>query len=154
VPAAAIVCYLIIGAFVGVVAFRQHRTPAWTILAWTAFWPALFVLARITDPPADMDRPYGWREIGIYFAVSAGGVAAAFLIAALLSVDVNRPFFAVSGVMLALGALVRPHWLWNHPRMQDFRVLLGESLTIAAFVVLGIVLLWVGLFTEVTVFTD
>jgi hypothetical protein len=145
--------YIVIGVLLGAIALRQQRVsarhPLSTIAVWAALWPGIFVLARITDPPADVNEPYRLRYLATLFAAIVAVYALAIVVAQLLSVSLARPLFTLFGVGVTLGAWLRPRWLWRDPDMVSFRLTFGDWLARAIYLALGAVLIWLGLFTDV-----
>jgi hypothetical protein len=141
--------YLLVGFLLAMLAVRQGQPRnAATILLWTGFWPAGFILARVLNPPADMDTPYTLRHFGVYFVAVTVPVALSYLASQILPVPFARSFFTCMGGCLVAYASLRPHWFWGLARTQEIRLLLGDRLTRLLFLAVGAVLLWLGLFTD------
>ena len=142
--------YLLIGLVLGALAVRRYRSsPVATILAWMTLWPVIFGVMRVQNPPPDMEWPYRPRHLATFFLVTGGLVALALAIARVFLLSLSRPLFTLLGLEIACCVWFRPYWFWNDPQMHDLRGLIGDRLTLATYLALAVVLIWLGLFTNV-----
>jgi len=58
--------------------------------------------------------------------------------------------FAVVGVFALLNGVLRPRWIWESTKFRGIRDNLGDGVTTAVFLGLGIVLCVVGVMTLVS----
>jgi hypothetical protein len=147
---ALLVTYLVVGLMLGSLAVRRHRTsPVATFVTWMAMWPLIFALARVQNPPPDMQWPYRPRHLVTFFAVTGGVAVLALGIAHVFAVSLAHPLLTLFGLEIAFCALYRPFWFWNDPQMHDLRFLVGDRLTLTLYFALAATLIWLGLFTDV-----
>jgi len=97
--------------------------------------------------PEWYDRSFGYI-LAVYAAELIGLAAAIFALARLASLPLERAFLIVFGAFTVAGAYWKPWWYWEHRGGWLARRALGDRVARAVFIIMGIGLLYLGLFSD------
>jgi hypothetical protein len=90
----------------------------------------------------------GWRGRLILFTVSMLALATLFAVAAEGRWARDRVFWVGMGVFLAVLTLAKPWWFWDNYRARWLRNLVGDEVTTVLYLTLAVMLMAVGVLTE------
>ena len=88
--------------------------------------------------------------LGVYGAVLISLMAAILVMGKLLSLPFQRAFLIVFGAFTIGGAYWKPWWYWEHRGGWLVRQAIGDRAARIVFMALGVVLLCLGIFADVS----
>ena len=109
---------------------------------------AVFLLLRRATAGAEGVAGVPKALVTTIFAI--GLLAALALFAMVTGAPFDRVAYSGFGLFVGVCTLLRPAWFWEHPRARAVRSVLGDGGTAAFYLVVAVVLLYLGLFTNVT----
>jgi hypothetical protein len=92
--------------------------------------------------------PNRWRINAIGALVSVAFVATVLAIARIQGWDRDQALWVGFGGFLGLMAILRPFWFWDNYRAQWLRGVIGDEATAAVYLIVAIIIVWVGLNTD------
>ena len=100
-----------------------------------------------SDVPSDRN---GWREGVFGLFITLLWFATLWIVADINSWSRDRTFWVGLGSFVAVMTVVRPRWYWNNYRARWLRDSIGDTATAAFYLLVAVLMIWVGLFTNWT----
>jgi hypothetical protein len=101
-----------------------------------------------SSPSAPATERGAFRGALILFAVSGAFVGAVWLMAVPLGWNPDRVLWAGLGTLFGVLTVARPWWFWDNYRARWLRELIGDEATVAIYLALAAMMIWVGLFRD------
>lgn len=92
----------------------------------------------------------GWREALLGLCLTLAWFGSLWVLADANGWSRDRTLWLGGGSFIAVMTVVRPRWYWNNHRARWLRNSVGDTATAAFYLLVAVLMIWAGLFTNWT----